>query len=291
MAPLKNYKWKNHTFAEATAVTQIDSHTYEGFFRDDWCIGKVPHGGVVSGTFLQVAKLHFATTLKKQDQPDPIAYHADFLRRTEEGKVTFTVKDVKLGRQTSVIHISLSQDGREEVVVYITQSNFDKEEGLSLDTEFSLHPKPLPVDLKALKEDKDKLWLRQPEMPFAEFRKASTKVQFHLPRAGQLHRSVADEWIHMTTGENFTNTTIGFIADMFPMPVETAKSETNPYQLPEKEIEELRTSMFWYPTVLMNIDFKKRLPEEGVEWLFSRAAMKQVCRSKNMQRGGIVTNS
>ena len=33
---------------------------------------------------------------------------------------------------------------------------------------------------------------------------------------------------------------------------------------------------FWYPTVLMNIDFKKPLPTEGVEWLFVRCSTKQI---------------
>jgi hypothetical protein len=32
----------------------------------------------------------------------------------------------------------------------------------------------------------------------------------------------------------------------------------------------------WYPTLLLNIDFKKSLPEEGVEWLFVRAESKQI---------------
>lgn len=31
------------------------------------------------------------------------------------GRALFTVKDTKLGRQTSIIHVTLTQDGREEV--------------------------------------------------------------------------------------------------------------------------------------------------------------------------------
>lgn len=33
---------------------------------------------------------------------------------------------------------------------------------------------------------------------------------------------------------------------------------------------------FWYPTVLLNIDFKKALPDEGVEWLFLRVRAKRI---------------
>jgi len=103
-------------FAAATAVEQISSHIYEGNFLHDWCIGSVPHGGLVTSTFMSVAKLHFHTTLKKQNQPHTLALHLDFLRRTDTGKATFTVKDVKLGRQTSVVQVTLSQGEREEVV-------------------------------------------------------------------------------------------------------------------------------------------------------------------------------
>lgn len=187
----------------------------------------------------------------------------------------FKVTDTKLGRQTSVIHISMSQ-GREEVVAYITQSNLNTEAGLSLDTGFEMHPPPPPVDLVKLKQDKDEHWSRRPEMPFASFRKASTKVQFHFPRDGQLHRSIGDEWIHLTTGEKITNETLGFIADMFPMPVESFREKENPYDITDPNEAKKRMAIYWYPTVLLNIDFKKALPEEGVEWLFSRCKTKQI---------------
>jgi len=222
-----------------------------------------------------VAKLHFETTLAAQNQPHTIAFHVDFLRRTQEGPCAFKVTDTKLGRQTSIIHISMSQ-GREEVVGYITRSNLVTEEGLSLDTDFALHPAPLPVDLAKLLEDKDEHWARQPDMPFARFRKASTKVQFHFPRQGQLHKSVGDQWIHLTTGEKITNETLGFIADMFAMPVEQIRGKENPYEVKASAEAKQTSALYWYPTVLLNIDFKKLLPEEGVDWLFSRCKAKQI---------------
>jgi acyl-coenzyme A thioesterase PaaI-like protein len=63
-----------------------------------------------------VVKKHFDTTLRKQDQPHTLALHLDFLRRTQTGPAKFVVKDVKLGRQTSVVHVTLTQGKREEVV-------------------------------------------------------------------------------------------------------------------------------------------------------------------------------
>lgn len=260
---------------EATAIQIIDSHTYSSNFPDDWCIGKVPHGGFVTGCFLRVVATHFQTTLSKQNQPHTITLHLEFLRRTQEGPATFVVKDVKLGRQTSVVHVTMSQEGREEVVGYITNSNFQTEEGVSFRTGYSLHPPALPVDFSKLKDDKDEHWARESQMPFADFRKASQKVKLFLPRKGQAMRSLADEWLCFANGEKFTNTSLGYIADMFPQVVEGYRDGDDPFDMrPSKNKKKMGRN--WYPTLLLNLDVKKPLPEEGVEFLFVRVRSKQI---------------
>lgn len=267
------------TFAEATAITQLSSHTYSADFPDDWCIGSVPHGGFVTAMFLTVAQDHFKSTLCSQNQPHSIALHLDFLRRTQGGAALFTVRDVKLGRQTSVIHITLSQGSlsnpREEVVGYITNSNFATEEGVTFSTHYQLTPPPPKVDLALLKHDKDKNWARQGDMPFARFRKATTKTQFHFPRRGQPHKNIADEWIRLANGENWTNASLGYVCDMWPMPVEAFLYSENPYDIKSRE-GSLRPARFWYPTVLLNLEIKKSLSKKGVEWLFARVITKSI---------------
>jgi hypothetical protein len=133
----------------------------------------------VTGLILEVVKTHFATSLAKQNQPHTIALHVEFLRRTQAGIATFKVDDIKLGRQTSIVHVSMEQDGRQEIIAYVTNSNIDNEEGFSFDTEYKLNPPVLPVDLAKLEQDADPNWKREGTMPFAKFRKASSRVQFH----------------------------------------------------------------------------------------------------------------
>lgn len=177
-------------FAEATACTQIDANTYRTHFAPDWVIGSVPHGGYVTSCFLQVVQTHFVTTLKKQNQPHTITLHLDFLRRTQTGPAEFKVKDVKLGRQTSVVHVTLTQDGREEVVGYFTNSNIPTEKGVTYSTEWKLNPQPLPVsNFEALERDEDPLWGHRREWPFVDFRKATTKIRSWFPRQGKAHSS------------------------------------------------------------------------------------------------------
>lgn len=243
-------------------MEKLGANTYLCTLQDDWCIGTVPNGGYVTGCILQVVSTHFSTSLANQNQPHTIAAHIEFLRRTQAGPALFKIQDVKLGRQASVVHVHMSQDGREEVVAYMTNSNIDTESGFSLDTEYKLTPPRPPVDFAKLKQDKDEHWSEWTGMPFPKFRKAATKVKWHLPRKGQPIKGVADEWLTFADGSKFTNSSIGFVADMFPQIIENYKKKG---QGPN-----------WYPTLLLNLDIKKALPSEGVEWLGVRVQMKKI---------------
>jgi hypothetical protein len=164
-------------------------------------------------------------------------------------------------------------------VGYLIHSNMATEVGVTLSNDYKLHPPPCPVDLDLLKQNKDVFWARQPDMPFAKFRKATTKAQFHFPREGQKTMGIADEWIRFSNGEKWTNASLGYVCDMWPMPVEAfvRGANSNPYDV-KKEGEQKKTpaARFWYPTVLLNLDVKKAIPDEGVEWLFVRVATKQI---------------
>lgn len=250
------------SWREATAVRKLGSNTYECELQDDWCIGTVPNGGYVTGCILEVVATHFSTALAKQNQPHTIALHVEFLRRTQAGPATFKVEDVKLGRQASVVHVHMSQEGREEVVAYVTNSNMDLEDGVSYDTGYKLNPPRPPVDLGQLDHDNDANWEMLKVYPFAKFRKATQKVKFFFPRKEKVIQGVADEWLCFSDGSNFNNSSIGFVADMFPQIVESFRDKSQ--------------GPFWYPTLLLNLDIKKSLPPQGVKWLGVRVQLKKV---------------
>lgn len=211
------------SFQEATAVKQVDSHTYTADFSPSWVIGSVPHGGYVTACFQQVVRRHFATTLLGQNQPNTITLHLEFLRRTQTGPATFKVKDVKLGRQTSTVHVSLAQDGREEVVGYITNSNMTSESGFSGATKWSLHPKPLPISSPShLDADMDPNWGERREWPFVDFRKATTKIRSWFPKQGQHSLACLDMWYCFKDEQStFTNESLGYVLDTFPQIIES----------------------------------------------------------------------
>ncbi|CAL8576990.1 hypothetical protein XPA_002848 [Xanthoria parietina] len=284
------------SFAEVQA---LDSHTYQGYFPNEWSIGNVPHGGFIASCFLSAAALHFTTTHAARNQPHTITLHLSFLRRTSIGPARFTVRDLKLGRRTSTIHLALTQpdndndDGQAPSVLgYLTQSNLGTEQGISLQTGWSLHPPPLPLlssTTAALKSDRDPNWTRARRL--STFRKAAARTECYLPRHGQLAPAMADEWIRLADGGRFTQTALGFVVDQFPQIVEmhpdasaaaTASSSGDQGADGDgrggrsREEEEAMRRTKWYPTVLLNLEVKKALPEEGVEWLFVRVRAKRI---------------
>ncbi|KAI9826524.1 MAG: hypothetical protein M1826_006625 [Phylliscum demangeonii] len=248
-------------------VCAVDAHTYSALFPEEWCLGNVPHGGFVASTFLRVASVHFQTALAKYNQPHTIILHLEYVRRTQVGPALFKVRHVKIGRQISTIQITLWQDNREEVTGYLTNSNMHTESGLSFPTAYTFDPH----------------WKHLPSA-FPSSRHMAKKVKSFYPRTGPTHPSWADEWLTLASGEKFTNESVGFVADIWTHPVDNyrrleaqgAAVTLNQMAMlwPQQPDEVLR--VFWYPTVVLNLDIKKRLPEEGVEWLFSRVRAKSI---------------
>lgn len=110
-----------------------------------------------------------------------------------------------------------------------------------------------------------------------------------MPFSGSPHPSIMDEWITPTSTEDrFTNMNLGFVADQWPQMVENYRpnSPHNSHGIVARAIRSKNgtsteadsgwRSPFWYPTLLMSIEFKKILPPQGVDWLFVRASAKQI---------------
>lgn len=280
-------------FTTSTAITQLTPHTYSANFQPAWCIGSVPHGGYVTSTLQRAVALHFSTTLSKQRQPHCLALHLSFLRRTETGPALITIADAKLGARTSTVHVTLSQQPpgntspRVEIVGYMTHTNLAAETGVSLDTLWSLTPPPPPADVARLRAGTDELWAEQSAMPGPDFRKATAQVRFFFPRAGQAVPMCADQWVALKSGERWTNEALGFVADMFPQLLELPAYDfgARPVRAADAaagaggEAGRPVIGLYWYPTVLLNLDVKKALPAEGAEMLFVRV------RAKTLKNG------
>ena len=243
----------------------------------------------MASCFLEAAEKH----LQARGQKDTLTAHFEYLSRTETGPAVLVVEDVKTGRQLSVLHITLYQQGllphapwitpgtsRKEVVAYISNTDLSKERGLSLPTGYSLESPPPPADLRALSQGRDANWepLKTPPGRMSYMRSLKN-FQYFSPRRGQVRKSIIDLWIRLASGEGFTNTTLGYVADCWPYVVE-AYRPPKPAAEGEAQSPFAFDETFWYPTVALNLEVKKALPSKGAQWLSLRVAAKQVMNGR-----------
>ncbi|CAG8093397.1 unnamed protein product [Penicillium salamii] len=303
----------NPSFEQAIKVTPQGANKYSAHLQPEWCIGTgilhpniktytkltipVPHGGYTTAVIYNLALTHFAHAHPKQHKTPatPISIQLSFLRRTASGPATFEVEDVKLGARTSTIHIKLLQPSEKKpgtletmVVGYITVSPASAEVGISAKTGWKPTPAPASgsradgsVDLSCLaRTGSDGSW-KKLNPPFPEFRKAGAQLELFGPVGGSLQSQGGglsiDQWARFRPGGDvngrWTDAAVAYLIDMFPSALDgfdTMSAEA------AKANGEDGKAKNWYPTVTLNVDMKKRLPVEGVEWLYSRVVTKVV---------------
>lgn len=251
----------------------------------------------MTSLFLVVARAHMTRSHASANQPDPINLHLEFLRRTSaDADAVFRVRELKVGSRISNLHVTLSQksggEGKEEVwrdnvEGYVTMSNLARESGLTLPTSLTLYPPPPgPANLELLaRESRDDHYVLQP--PFA-FR-AAQHIRVYLPRAdkqakGRAKKSYVDQWVRFwPEGREgrWTNDALGYVVDMFPQIVEEyllpREEESSAGAASSRTVTQRRPQAnFWYPTLSLNLDVRRALPEEGVEWLFVRVGSRVI---------------
>ncbi|KAK5400804.1 hypothetical protein LTR06_011225 [Exophiala xenobiotica] len=305
------------TFAEILPIKQISSHKYTFNFSQDWCTGTVPSGGYVASAFLIAARTHMQLTHPSRQQPDVINCHLTYLRPSSVGPVIITVQDVKLGSRISNLHLVLSQrrgsslsDSELPINVQasVIMSSIALEKGISHQTGYELRPPRLPVDLAALRENKDVHYIRRRPDAFSAYRRAARNVEMYFvrPEARTKDHSPAlvDMWaclvpVGLTDPGCWTNDALGFLADIFTGINERyANAEVEDALLRENTTDaELASLMkqsslgngearFWYPTLVLNLDVKKRLPapgagkEDAATMLFVRVQAKKILNGR-----------
>ena len=162
--------------------------------------------------------------------------------------------------------------------------------GMSYPTDYTLSPPPAKADVSKLATDEDSRWISF-SIPYhpKSFTRAQAHLKYAMPSSGSPHPSIMDEWITpISSSDKFTNVTLGFVADQWPQMAENYRPDS-PHNCNGVVARAIRAregtstkndigwkSPFWYPTLLMNIEFKKLLPPQGVDWLFVRARAKQI---------------
>ncbi|KAI1357684.1 thioesterase-like superfamily-domain-containing protein [Xylaria arbuscula] len=275
------------TFSQATDVRPLGAGCYRAMISDAYVVGQVPCGGYVATCLLEAISEH----MRSRSQPDALCAHFEFLDRTVPGAAVIIVEEVKLGRQLSTVHVALYQghllteapwvakgESSRKLVAYVTCFNINLQKGLTLKTSYTLSNPPPPVDLESLaREGSDEHWVpygaRSLELPGFEIR-LWDNLEFYVPRRGQYSHSVVDFWLRLRCGEAFTNASLAFVADTWPHIIDGYRAS------PGQEADYINTipatSIYWYPTVVLNLDIKQGLPPRGSHWLRMRSEAKEI---------------
>ncbi|RYC61343.1 hypothetical protein CHU98_g4863 [Xylaria longipes] len=273
-----NASWACVPLADAIKIHKLDSHTYKLNLDPNYCIGAVPNGGyvLIASCMLAAANAHLAS----RDKPDTLTAHFEYPARTSPGPGVVVIEDVKLGRsQLSTLHLTLWQGGLQSqkpwvtpsvskrvILAYTTHANLRAFGGLSMPTGYEASPvaampEPLP-DFQALKTNGADGAREESKLPTNSGPLHSLRNwRFYLPRADPLTPGVLDMWICATSGERINQVALPYSAGSVDR---------------DEEGQVSARASLWLPTVVMNLEVKTALPEEGAEWLAVRVTSTQI---------------
>ncbi|KAH8692257.1 thioesterase family protein [Talaromyces proteolyticus] len=280
-------------------LVQQDSHVYYVSFHRDWIIGPSIHGGILAAILQHTTKRHFMTTLSAQDQPDILSMHIDFLRMCTHDPMVITVTDLKTGQGTSTIQLHLTQPGRNpnrpKIAATATVTNFDVSLGPSAPTDWKLQPQPKPSpDWKKLEANfPDDNWL--PVIMDGEILPIMRRMTQLNPRGGFPIAGLCDMWSSFGS-ERIDSTHLTLLTDLIASMSDTilrtggmldahaignateawaGENPGIPLRL-SNSLEQAQMGGMWNSTLTLDIEFKQRLPKEGIEWAFSRVLTREL---------------
>ena len=253
---------------------------------------------------LAAARMH----LWSRGQPDTLTAHFEYPGRSEAGPALVVIEDVKLGAQLSTLHLTLWQGGllqeapwltpnvsRRTVLAYTTRINQDLFTGMTVPTSYGASPAaalpPLPDFGKLKSQGVDHGWeeSRPPQFALA-VQRSLANWRFFMPTGEPLVPGMVDLWMCRANGERITQRAIPYVVDSFPfninlfimdpelrklMDAEIPKSKRNGGHSEDAHEDRGRASL-WLPTVVVNLEVKMTLPEQGVEWLAMKISSNQM---------------
>lgn len=249
--------------------------------------------------------------LESRGQPDAFTAHFEYPGRTMQGPAIITAEDIKLGAQLSTIHLTLWQGGlkssapwitpgvsRRTVLGYATLTSLRSMSGITLETGWEVSPaaalpKPMP-DFTALNtpKDGDGFWEEQKTPPGKMFRSLQN-WRFFLPRSGTIEPGVVDMWVCRSNREPVSQAGLAYLVDSFPYNIhmylmspemrsllQTPREGSGDERVENAHKKNEQRADLWFPTVVMNLEVKTAMPEEGLDWVAVRVQSKLIKEGK-----------
>lgn len=180
------------------------------------------------------------------------------------------------------------------MLAYATLTDQSAFSGITLETGWEVSPaaalpSPLP-DFGTLKSSRtgDGFWEEQMAPPDVTFRSLQN-WRFFLPRSGPLEPGVVDMWVCRSNGELVTQAGLPYVVDSFPFNIhtylmspelralmETPRDDGGDAKVQDAHRRHEQRSGLWFPTIVLNLEVKTTIPEEGLEWFAVRVQSKLV---------------
>lgn len=249
-------------------------------------------------SIIQRASLDFFG--RAHGQPDVLNMQMQFPRMLYPGDATLSFKEIHTGRGASTIHVTVQQDDDICALGYVNLTDLSPTKGLTLETNWQLDPKPIPVSIPKLSADEDPCWVSILTPYHSEsWRRVQSYVKFHVPFEMQ-DKSIRDHWIrHSDLKTKWTNETLGFVIDIcYPMldnffpensignhdacvaeGLKQSNERENGTTVDIKDLDEssgLYDTPATYMSLNISFDVHKKLPVGGVDWLFLRGRARQI---------------
>ncbi|GES59909.1 hypothetical protein ATEIFO6365_0002024000 [Aspergillus terreus] len=270
-------------FEKAIEVHAQSPDTYAADLKWEWSVGSAPNGGYIAAILHRAATTHFQRThpTAHHGRAVPIQMQLSYIRRSDIGPAILSMKDVKLGSRVSVIHITMSQGGRDKVAGYITMSDPVSETGISTATGWTAQPSvPHWVPPDSISRDADSEW-RKVVLPNAEFRRASSQIEFYELKNPSVGVGFVSHWARLRPSGpdgaigRWTPESVAFLCDIFPITLGRLEHVVHRALSGESEPKG-KPPPVWFPTLGLNLDLKKPVLGEDVEWLYSHITIKSL---------------
>ena len=242
------------------------------------------------------AQAHFNTTLASHNQPDVHTLHAQFFRPCTPCSSTIKITNRKIGKGSCFIQIDLSQNGVEMCTALATSTNFDISVGPTAKTAVAILPPPraTPDFAKVEAFQPDENWI--PSKLDGELFNILKRMTYLYPIDGFQTDGIVDYWTVFDRPEKMDGAHLALLCDCSPSmsdgllrnggiydphriyKIKKEAADKNPGQpaLLTNSLKDAAKSQIWNTTLTIDIQFKRRMPEEEMRWTFTRATTRML---------------
>ncbi len=239
-----------------TSITRIDEGVWETRLSANWNIGTNSNGGYAMSPVLRALR-------ELTGQPDPLSVTTHFLRPVQGGTdCRIEAALIRSGRTTATTRGTLSQDGKDRLVVIAAFGDVDAQVGIGPEMG------PMPPELPPVENCIPRANLNQGvELPLL----SRVECVLHPDCVAAGERALVEGWIRFADGTDPSTLSLPCLVDTFPPALTALVGNTG-----------------WVPTIELTTHIR-RAPKPG--WLRARFECDDLHNGRMIETGALWDSS